>query len=114
MKPSYSVFSWLCIAVGVLPAAAAPISFNRDVRPILANHCFACHGPDGGQRQAELRLDIEELAKADRDGSFVIQPGNVVASMLVTRIQESDQDLIMPPPHFQKPLSDQQRGSTFF
>lgn len=109
MKPGYSVFSWLCIAVGVLPAAAAPISFNRDVRPILANHCFACHGPDGGQRQAELRLDIEELAKADRDGSFVIQPGNVVASMLVTRIQESDQDLIMPPPHFQKPLTDQQR-----
>ena len=111
MKVIDSVFSWLFIAVGVLPAAAAPIAFNRDVRPILANHCFACHGPDSDQRQADLRLDIEEVAKADRDGSFVIRPGKVAASMLITRIQESDQNLMMPPPHFQKPLTDQQKAT---
>ncbi|MCH2369087.1 MAG: PSD1 and planctomycete cytochrome C domain-containing protein [Pirellulales bacterium] len=111
MKVIDSVFSWLFIAVGVLPAAAAPIAFNRDVRPILANHCFACHGPDSGQRQADLRLDIEEGAKADRDGSFVIRPGKPTASVLITRIQDSDQNLVMPPPHFQKPLTAQQKAT---
>ena len=66
---------WLGVSLSVpgsVWAGEKAISFNRDVLPILANHCFACHGPDAEQRQADLRLDLEAAAKADRDGSFVI------------------------------------------
>ena len=89
--------------------AEASISFNRDVLPILANHCFACHGPDAGQREADLRLDLEVAAKADRDGSFAIKPGDITQSMLIERINEADPDLKMPPLHFQKPLTEKQK-----
>ena len=50
---------FLVLIVAELTAVESPLSFNRDIRPILANHCFACHGPDAGQREAELRLDVE-------------------------------------------------------
>ena len=88
--------------------AEASISFNRDVLPILANHCFACHGPDADQREADLRLDLEVVAKADRDGSFAIKPGDITQSMLIERINEADPDLKMSPSHFQKPLTEKQ------
>ena len=74
-------------------AGAAEISFDRDVRPILAEHCFACHGPDAGSRAAELRLDLREGALADRDGVRAVVPGNGGASELVTRIRSTDPDV---------------------
>jgi mono/diheme cytochrome c family protein len=86
-------------------AGAAEISFDRDVRPILAEHCFACHGPDAGSRAAELRLDLREGALADRDGVRAVVPGNGGASELVTRIRSTDPDVIMPPPETNKPLT---------
>ena len=79
--------------------AAVRISFNRDIRPILSDNCFACHGPDSGNRQAGLRLDVAEQATAELDsGSRAIVPEDVAASELVARIISTDPDTVMPPP----------------
>jgi hypothetical protein len=91
-------------------AGAAEISFDRDVRPILAEHCFACHGPDAASREADLRLDLREGAIADRDGTRAVVPGNIGASELMTRIRSTDPDVIMPPPETNKPLTDAQKA----
>jgi hypothetical protein len=76
-------------------AAARPISFDVDIRPILAENCFACHGPDEKQRKAKLHFDT-------RDGAFsrpsVIVPGNTDKSRLIQRITNDDPDEHMPPP----------------
>lgn len=89
---------------------AAKVEFNRDVRPILAEKCFACHGFDPKHREAELRLDTFEGATADRDGSRAIMPGNVSKSVAWQRITSTDPDEVMPPPSSHKqPLSVGQR-----
>ncbi len=83
------------------PAAEPPasISFNRDVRPILSDLCFACHGPDGANRQAGLRLDVFEQATAELEsGSRAIVPQDVNASELLARVTSTDPDVVMPPP----------------
>jgi mono/diheme cytochrome c family protein len=93
-----------CITAGPAPAAApaAPrprISFNNDIRPILSDNCFACHGPDSANRQAGLRLDTAEQATAELEsGSRAIVPEDVAASELVARIISDDPDSVMPPP----------------
>ncbi len=106
-----------CLAVLLLVAAVASGAasepsnesnsevpdFSRDVRPLLSDHCFACHGPDASERQADLRLDTSD-GLAD-----VIDAGDVESSELIARIEASDPDLIMPPVDFQKPLSPQQQ-----
>lgn len=75
--------------------------FNRDVRPILSDNCFACHGPDSGHRQADLRLDLRD----DAIESAAINPGELETSELIARIITTDADLIMPPPDSNKKLS---------
>lgn len=85
--------------------AAEPIDFNRDVRPILSDKCFACHGPDEKHRKAKLRLDVEKDAKADRDGRHAIVPGKLDESTLVARITASDESERMPPAKTNKPLT---------
>ncbi len=82
-----------------LPAVSAgsqkpSIDFNREVRPILSDNCFACHGPDENQRKAKLRFDTKEGAFA-RPG--VIAPGDASKSRLYQRISSKDQDSVMPP-----------------
>ena len=79
----------------------AQIEFNRDVRPVLADNCFACHGPDAANRQAKLRLDVREAALA-KEAFF---PGKPAASELVVRIHSQDKDEMMPPPDSHKKLS---------
>jgi hypothetical protein len=95
-----------CLAPGALARAEtddAP-SYNRDIRPILSDRCFACHGPDAGTREAELRLDTEEGAH-----EFVIMPGDVEGSELVNRISTDDPELKMPPVDSKKrPLTPEQ------
>src|SRR5829696_1625838 len=93
----------LLLAVAlVLPAAgrADPVRFNRDVLPILADHCFACHGPDAGKRKAGLRLDREADAR-----KAVGAPG---ASELVRRVTSADPDDRMPPKGAGRELSKPQ------
>src|SRR5436853_7465431 len=85
MKPTRVILALLA-----LPALgrAAEIDFNRDVRPILSDKCFACHGPDGKHRKKKLRLDAEKDALA----SGVIVPGKPEKSALVERITAAAED----------------------
>ena len=82
--------------------AAARVDFNRDVRPVLSDNCFACHGPDENQRQAGLRLDTKEGAFADRGGYQVIVPGKAADSRLFQRVSHEQEVARMPPPQFEK------------
>jgi hypothetical protein len=94
-----------------LPIAAvnaADLSFSRDIRPILSENCFACHGPDDKGRKAGLRLDLEESAKKDNDGSMAVVPGKPEASTLIQRIETSDPEEVMPPPKLHKTISPPQ------
>ena len=74
------------------------IRFNRDVLPILAENCFACHGFDESSRQADLRLDTRDGATATKDGVATIVPGKPKSSELIRRIQSTESDEVMPPP----------------
>ncbi|HVJ47342.1 MAG TPA: DUF1549 domain-containing protein, partial [Luteolibacter sp.] len=76
------------------PATAAPVSFNREILPILSDKCFHCHGPDASHREAELRLDIR--AEAIKDDAVV--PGKSADSEAILRILSTDPDEVMPPP----------------
>jgi hypothetical protein len=98
----------LVIAAAALPAAAtaAGPDFNRDIRPILSNRCFKCHGPDEANQEAGLRLDHREAAIQELDsGERAIVPGHADSSELVARIMSDDPDLVMPPPHTKVSLS---------
>lgn len=83
----------------------APVSFQGDIRPILADHCFACHGPDAQHRQANLRLDVAEKVQQ----AEAIVPGDLERSKVWERIVSEDTDAMMPPPDFHKPLSNAQK-----
>ncbi|MEE2826820.1 MAG: PSD1 and planctomycete cytochrome C domain-containing protein [Planctomycetota bacterium] len=87
-------------------AEEPPVDFNRDIRPILSDNCYACHGPDENQRQADLRLDLEAETLADRGGYFAIVPGKPAASELLQRVLSSDPDSVMPPADHRKKLTD--------
>ena len=88
--------------------ASSAVDFNRDIKPIFSDHCYACHGPDANKRKADLRFDVEESAKADLGGYAAIVPGNTKESVLMERLLTHDEDEIMPPPKFKKPLSSDQ------
>ncbi|MGB8170026.1 MAG: PSD1 and planctomycete cytochrome C domain-containing protein [Chthoniobacteraceae bacterium] len=82
---------------------ADELRFNREIRPILSNHCFACHGPDEKKREAKLRLDARENAVAEHEGVRTIVPGQPDESELMVRILTHDSDEVMPPPKSKKP-----------
>ncbi len=96
----------LAITLTAFFAEAGKIQFNRDIRPILSDHCFACHGPDASHRKAGLRLDTREGAVADLDGYSAVAPGAPTQSKLIARIATDDEDDLMPPPETGKPLND--------
>ena len=89
--------------------AARVVEFNRDVRPILSDACFACHGFDPKARKAKLRLDTPEGAFAEREGTFPIKPGDPKKSEVWRRIVTDEADAVMPPPHTNKKLTAAQK-----
>ncbi|HET6422214.1 MAG TPA: c-type cytochrome domain-containing protein, partial [Planctomycetaceae bacterium] len=94
----------LLVAVIPLSAAAADrVRFNEQIRPLLSDRCFACHGPDGKRREADLRLDVREHAIGMGDGPQGIVPGKPEESPVWQRITATDPDLQMPPPSAKKP-----------
>ncbi len=76
----------------------AVVDFNRDVRPVLSEKCYHCHGADEGSRKAKLRLDVRDEAVKDRDGAFAVKPKDVEHSDVMARILSKDPDEVMPPP----------------
>jgi hypothetical protein len=94
-----------CLLLCSGPAFADEVLFNRDIRPILSENCFACHGPDEKQRQADLRLDVRDVA-IEHD---VLAPGAPDDSELVQRVFSGDPELVMPPPDSHKTLTPRQR-----
>jgi hypothetical protein len=94
-RPSSLLFVLLLVT-----ASTHAASFNDEIRPILADRCFACHGPDSAARKADLRLDKEKFAKAQRgdSGVFPIVPGKPESSAIIERLKSHDPDEVMPPP----------------
>ena len=93
--------------------AAEPVEFNRDIRPLLSDRCFQCHGPSEQDRQAELRLDFADEKEGPfrpRDGSRAIKPRDLEASSLWYRLNTDDEDEMMPPKDSHKqPLTDEEK-----
>jgi hypothetical protein len=88
--------------------AEPTISFNRDIRPLLSDRCYKCHGPDENAREAELRFDVEAVVFAKRDAATIVR-GQPTKSELVRRILSDDDDVRMPPPESNKSLSAAER-----
>ncbi|REK06787.1 MAG: DUF1553 domain-containing protein [Planctomycetota bacterium] len=93
------------VSFSALARADETIGYNRQIRPILADNCFACHGPDSAARKADLRLDQRELAIE----MGAITPGKPDESSVIERITAADESMLMPPPATHKKLSDEQK-----
>lgn len=91
-------------------AADRPVKFNRDIRPILSETCFHCHGPDEHGRRADLRLDLADGATADLGGYQAIVPGDVEKSEAWLRVIADDPDELMPPPESHLVLAPEQKA----
>ena len=100
------LFSVLALSV---PLASAAVDFQRQVRPILSENCFLCHGPDAGTRMANLRLDTHEGAFASRKNGVPIVPGKPDESLLIKRVFAEKTGMRMPPPQAHKTLTETQK-----
>jgi hypothetical protein len=100
----------LIVLLGLLPTlhGVAAVDFSRQIRPILSENCFFCHGPDENKREAGLRLDDETEAKKNRDGVTAVVPGRPEQSALLQRILSTDPDEVMPPPKQHKVIPPEQ------
>jgi hypothetical protein len=107
-KPHLILFI-LTFFVGRLLNAALPVDFTNEVRPILSEYCFHCHGPDKSTRKAKLRLDLSEGALRDLGGYSAVIPGKPEDSELVFRLHSDDKEELMPPPETGKRLSGKQK-----
>ena len=108
-----ALLSAFLVSVSLLSAeptinGPTPVDFQRDVRPVLADNCFACHGPDSNARQADLRLDTREGAFADRGGYRLIVPGDAAGSKLFVRMSHPQEIARMPPPSAERYPSPEQ------
>src|SRR4030095_4470217 len=90
-------------------ATAGTVEFNRDIRPIMSDTCFFCHGPDKAKRKGGLRLDIREAALEERDGVRAIVPGKPEESDAIERLFSTDPEELMPPPDSNKKLTPEQK-----
>ncbi|MFN7339906.1 MAG: DUF1553 domain-containing protein [Opitutia bacterium] len=117
-KPPHPVLGAAALAVAVglsalacRPAPVATVDFNRDIRPILSDRCYGCHGPDSEKgRKAGLRLDTPEGARQLLEsGRRAIDPDNPAASEMIARLHSDDPDEVMPPPELKRPLTPGER-----
>ena len=111
MKSGLIVFSIL--ALPAICMADPNVRFNRDVRPILSDRCFHCHGPNEHDRQADLRLDRAEGpdgAYRELDGSQAIKPGSIADSAIWYRLTTEDDDGMPPPDSSKRPLTDRRKA----
>jgi Protein of unknown function (DUF1553)/Protein of unknown function (DUF1549)/Planctomycete cytochrome C len=109
MNDSVRAYSLLLLLfffpIRALADGQVALSFNRDIRPILSNHCFHCHGQDNATRESGLRLDTEEGQRT----SQAVVPGWPDRSLIIDRIASSDPDVVMPPPDSNKVLSERDK-----
>lgn len=113
---AWFVWSTLALLAGLWPgfevharAADEPVNYNRDIRPILSNTCYKCHGPDDKQRQAGLRLDTEEGSRQKLEsGGVGIAPGKSAESLIYQRITSTDPNIRMPPADSGKSLKPEE------
>jgi len=106
--PIVCLLTLLLTSPATAQTSSSPVAFNRDIRPLLSDNCFFCHGPDKNKRQADLRLDTREGLFGSADQSGTIVPGKPEESELIRRIRSSDEDEIMPPPESHKSLTPAQ------
>ena len=111
-------FQSACFVLAVMCSAVAlraeEIRFAQDIRPLLSDKCFACHGPDEEHREGGLRLDLQANAFGQADSEEpIITPGKPDESLLIARITSTDESLRMPPAETNKPLSADPLSSTF-
>jgi hypothetical protein len=109
MRPSFAAGCFVAVAVsclGISHARGGDIRYNRDVRPILSDLCFACHGADSAARKADLRLDKRDMAMAND----TIVPGKPDESQLIERILSDDPQAVMPPPATKKVVTAEQKA----
>jgi len=109
MSSRYPSLLFLLTLLLGAPATAEPLDFNLDVRPLLSDRCFKCHGFDKNTRESDLRLDIPEGAFAQRDGSQAIVPGKPEESLVWQRITSTDPDDVMPPPESHLKLNEKEK-----
>src|SRR5262249_30694938 len=108
MRLAFLLTIWLLSFGQFVRADEARIEFNRQIRPLLSEKCFRCHGPDARQRKADLRLDTAAGATAKREGGAAIIPGKPDDSELIRRVTSDDEAERMPPPGAGKPISPEQ------
>ncbi|MGV3659900.1 MAG: PSD1 and planctomycete cytochrome C domain-containing protein [Prosthecobacter sp.] len=104
--PRRLIAAFACVTVSA--SAATKLDFNRDIRPILSDNCFACHGFDAKKRKADLRLDVPEGAFMAIDGAFPVKPGSPEMSTIIQRMISTDEDEQMPPPESHKKVTPAQ------
>ena len=110
------IYAAACAFVGAAarpsaPAAAGPVDFTRQIRPLLSDRCFRCHGPDASRRKAELRLDLREGAfKKLPAGWAIVKPGDPAKSELIRRITTEEIEDAMPPAESHLSLSEDEKA----
>ena len=108
---AWFVFGLVCLTAGstavdaATPSSSEPIRFNRDIRPILSENCFQCHGPDKDKRKAKLRLDTKDGLFGEIGGHTIVTPADSARSAIFQRITAHDKDDLMPPIKSGKTLS---------
>ncbi len=104
-----ALFTTTVFCLAAISHAVEPIDFNRDIRPILSDKCFHCHGPDAKNQKSDYRLDTEENLFADLGGYFGVVPGNLEDSELHYRLHTDDPVEVMPPPDANRDLTKTQK-----
>ncbi|MBU6179971.1 MAG: DUF1549 domain-containing protein, partial [Verrucomicrobia bacterium] len=108
MKRVWTILLLSGLIPGLSAVAEEKIDFNRQIRPLISNHCVACHGPDDKERKADLRLDTVEGATADLGGYAAVVPGKPDESEMLLRILSEDDEEVMPPPKKGKRFTHEQ------